>query len=72
MIGLFAPGAVCEYALFHGHIIPGAIGLAIWTPILWLFLVEVHDMGRVRFGLSAPVVLITHLIIGLWFAGWIS
>lgn len=69
MFGIFIPGGLCEYALFNGHAVWGAVGLLMLIPALWLFLVEIHDLGRVRSWLSAPVVLIGHVVMGVWFAG---
>src|ERR1700704_5004852 len=68
-IGVFIPGALFSYWIFHGHVIGGAIGAVVWTPVLWLYLIEVHNMGRVRFWLSAPIILIVHVLIILWIAG---
>jgi hypothetical protein len=68
-IGQFAPGALFEYWIFNGHILVGSIGLLLWAALLWLFLIEIHNMGRVRFWLSAPVALVGHVLIALWFAG---
>ena len=68
--GLFAPGALLEYWIFEGHVLLASAGLLLWAALLWLFLLEVHNMGRVRFWLSAPVALSGHILIALWFAGW--
>lgn len=67
--GLFAPGALFAYWIFNGHVIAAVLGSLAWFPVLWLFLVEVHTMGRVRFWLSAPVMFVGHVVIALWFAG---
>jgi hypothetical protein len=67
--GLFAPGALFAYWIFNGHLIAAVSGSLVWFPVLWLFLVEVHTMGRVRFWLSAPVMFVGHVVIALWFAG---
>jgi hypothetical protein len=67
--GLFVPGALLEYWIFNSHVIAGVIGAVIWVPVLWLFLIEIHNLGRVRFWLSAPVMLIGHLLGAAWFAG---
>jgi hypothetical protein len=61
---LIIPGALLEYATLRGHGIAGAIGSLVWAPILWLLLVILHQEGRVRIWLSAPVVLLAHLAIG--------
>ena len=66
---LIVPGALLEYATVHGHGIVGAIGLLVWAPILWLLLVTIHQEGRVRIWLSAPIILILHLAIGIVIAG---
>lgn len=63
-LGLFAPGALCEYAFGTGHFILGTLGLLCWGPMLWLFLLEIHDAGRVRFWLSSTVVVAGH--VALW------
>lgn len=68
VIGLFAPGGLLEYALFAGHFIVGTFGLSLWIPLLWLLLVKVHNMGRFRFWLSAPTVIVVHVSLALWFA----
>jgi hypothetical protein len=67
--GLFAPGALFAYWIFNGHVIAAVLGSLVWVPVLWLFLVEVHTMGRVRFWLSAPVMFVGHVVIAFWFAG---
>jgi hypothetical protein len=67
--GLFAPGALLEYWFFRGHIIGVSFAALVWVPLLWLFLIEVHHMGRVRFWLSAPIMSTGHVLIALWFAG---
>jgi drug/metabolite transporter superfamily protein YnfA len=67
--GLFAPGTLLEYWIFQGHIFAGSIGLLLWMALLWLLLIEIHNVGRVRFWLSAPIALIGHVLIALWFAG---
>ena len=69
LFGLFAPGALLEYAMFKGHVIVGAVGLLLWVPLLWRFLIEIHDMGRVRFWLSAPSMLIGHVLVALLLSG---
>jgi hypothetical protein len=71
-VGVFVPGALFEYWISNGHIVGGVIGLSVWLPVLWLYLVEVHEMGRARLALSAPVVILGHLLIGLWFAGLLA
>jgi len=69
MTGLIAPGALLEYALFNGRTIIGTAGLLLWVPLLWLALIEFHNMGRIRFWLSAPAMLIVHVLVALGFAG---
>ena len=68
VLGLFAPGGLLEYAISKGRIAVGVIGLLVWVPILWLLLVKIHQAGRVRILLSAPIVLVGHLLIANWFA----
>jgi hypothetical protein len=68
-VGVFVPGGLFEYWISIGHAIAGVIGLAVWLAVVWLYLVEVHEMGRVRLALSAPVVLMGHVLMGFWFAG---
>lgn len=69
LFGLLAPGILLEYAIFRGQVVIGAIGLLIWIPLLWLCLIKIHDMGRVRFWLSAPIVLSAHALVALWLGG---
>lgn len=66
---LTIPGVLLEYAILRGHGILGAIGLLVWAPILWLLLVTIHQEGRVRIWLSAPILLLAHLAIGLLIRG---
>jgi hypothetical protein len=66
--GLFAPGSLFAYWIFNSHVIAAVLGSLVWFPVLWLFLLEVHTMGRVRFWLSAPVMFVGHVVIALWFA----
>jgi hypothetical protein len=72
VFGLFIPGFLGEYALFSGYKLVGMTVLLLWGPILWLFLIELHDMGRVRFWLSAPLVLGAHVLMGLWLGSLVS
>ena len=64
-LGLFAPGGLCEYAFAIGHPVLGTLGVLCWLPLLWLLLLELHDAGRVRFWLSAPIVAAGH--VALWY-----
>jgi len=66
-VGLFAPGGLFEYALLTGYPIVGAVGLLVWVPFLRSLLILIHDAGRVRFWLSAPTMLVGHLLIAFWF-----
>lgn len=68
-LALLAPGVLLEYILGRGNGVIGTIGLFVWAPLLWLALVVIHHAGRVRIWLSAPVFLLAHLAIGLWFIG---
>ena len=68
-VGLFAPGGLLEYAFFTDHFVIGAVGLLVWVPLLWLLLIEIHDMGRARFWLSALVMVVGHALIVLWLTG---
>ena len=61
-LGLFAPGGLFEYALSKRYLIVGGVGLLVWTPFLWSFLILIHNAGRVRFWLSVPIMLIGHLL----------
>lgn len=70
VLGLFAPGALFEYALFKSYPIVGAVGLLVWTPFLWSLLVRAHNAGRVRFWLSALIMLIVHLLMAGFFV-WV-
>lgn len=67
--GLLIPCAFLEYVLWHGHPLVGATGLTIWLPLVWVLLVRFHRMGRVRMWLSAPVILISNVVMTLIFAG---
>jgi hypothetical protein len=67
--GMFVPGAWLEYTLLHGHVLYSVIGLVIWGAFLWIFLLELHRIGRLRVWISAPLVLTVHVVIGLVIAG---
>ena len=67
--GWLSPGLLLEYFLFRGHLIAGALGLLLWTPLLWLVLVGMHQEGRLRIWLSAPIFLGVHVAAALGFAG---
>lgn len=67
--GWLSPGLLLEYFLFRGRPITGALRLLLWMPFLWLVLVGIHQEGRVRIWLSAPIFLGVHLAAALWFAG---
>jgi len=67
-LGLFAPGGLFEYALYKGYPLVGTVGLIVWLPFLWSFLILIHNAGRVRFWLSTPIMLVGHLLIAFWFA----
>jgi hypothetical protein len=66
--GVFIPGSLFSYWIFHGHVIGGAIGAVVWTPALWLYAIELHNMGRVRVWISVPFAIIVHVLIILWIA----
>ena len=69
LLGLVVPGAALEYVLLRGHVSMGIAGLLLWTPLLWLLLVKLHNLGRVRLWLSASVLLVAHALVALGFAG---
>ena len=67
--GFLIPGLLLEYFLFRGYPLASIAGLLLWTPLLWLVLVALHQQGRARIGLSAPIVLAVHVAVALVFAG---
>jgi len=67
--GPLVPSALLEYAIWHGHRPLGILGLILWLPLVWILLVEIHHMGRVRIWLSAPIILVAHVVMTLAFAG---
>lgn len=69
---LIIPGPLCEYVIFRGYQVIGIAGLLVWTPLLWLALVAIHRAGRVRIWLSAPVAVLTYIVVALALASTAS
>jgi len=66
------PAAVIEYFIFNGYPVIGAICLVLWSMLIWLLLVDVHNSGRLRCWISAPAVTFCYLVFGSFYAGWMS